>query len=95
MIPDCGILSIDIKHCGKLKGSKSNLVYTSLGDNSKCARLWDHPDRQYDLIASYYGDSRQKFAEYSGVFDFLIESKGSKFQNFFKLYRNSDLLDQY
>lgn len=73
----------------------SNVLFTSCGDQTKCHELWTDQNREYDIVAIYYGDSTKRFKMYSEKFDCVVRHKGSKFQNFFTFYRNSNLLDNY
>lgn len=70
-------------------------VYTSCGDLSPCDQMWDSNIRNYDLIASFYGNKTSKFVELSSCCDFVIREKGTKFQNFYKLYTLSSILWNY
>ena len=61
-------------------------LFTSAGDNS-AIRLWlagDAP-RRWDLVAAYYGENADEFAEISRLCSFAFATKGSKFQNLKKL----------
>ena len=70
-------------------------VYTSCGDFSFCDQMWNSDTRDYDLLASFYGNDTSRFVELSSIFDFVIREKGSKFQNFYKLYTLSNKLWNY
>ena len=75
--------------------SRTNAVFTSSGDSSFCHEMWNSDDRNYDLIASFYGNDTSKFVELCSCFDFVLRDKGSKFQNFYKLYTLSNRLWNY
>lgn len=73
----------------------SNVLFTSCGDQTTCHDLWTDQSKDYDIVAIYYGDSDERFKVYCERFDHVVRHKGSKFQNFFTFYRNSNLLDKY
>jgi hypothetical protein len=61
-------------------------LFTSAGDKN-AIRLWlagDTP-RRWDLVAAYYGDNDDQFAEISRLCSYAFRTKGSKFQNLKKL----------
>ena len=70
----------------KLQNSRRNLVFTSCGDNTNFHKLWCSKNRNYDVIAYYYGDNNSKYKLYSNSVDFIKRRKGSKFQNFHHFY---------
>ena len=72
-----------------------NAVFTSCGNRSDCADLWTGKDREYDIVATYYGDDNTIFNMYCDAFDIVFKHKGSKFQNFFSFYRNSNIFEKY
>lgn len=73
----------------------SNLLFTSCGDQTTCHELWTKSNRNYDIMAVYYGDDDVRFKTYCECFDYVFRHKGSKFQNFFSFYRGSNILSRY
>lgn len=71
------------------------VVFTSCGDRSTCHELWTNDQRNYDIVAVYYGDRDEVFNTYSDKFDVVIRRKGSKFQNFFHMFNTTNILDKY
>lgn len=72
---------------------KRNLIFSSVGDNTTFHNNWIGNNKNYDLFICYYGDSNDKFKEYS---DYYIMHKGSKFQNLHYVYQNyKSVLDKY
>jgi hypothetical protein len=72
-------------------------LFTSAGDKS-AIRLWlaGNTPRRWDLVAAYYGDDDDKFAEISKVCSYAFRTKGSKFQNLKKLITDHPrIFDQY
>lgn len=72
-----------------------NAVFTSCGDRTSCDKIWCGDDRNYDIVAAYYGDDKDIFSTYCDAFDVVFKHKGSKFQNFFTFYRNSNVFKRY
>jgi len=64
-----------------------NLLFTSAGDASKCYEMWCDKDRTYDIFVCYYGKALEQ-DRYLAVADYVLERKGSKFQNFFHIWTN-------
>lgn len=62
------------------------LVYSSVGDRYHFPDYWlDEPEkREFDIWISYYGDRHDH--RYQSIVDRYFVSKGSKFQNFWKVY---------
>jgi len=72
----------------KFVNTKKNLVFTSAGDNTDFYKNWLGGNRNYDVFVVYYGDDDQKFNKYKSLVDKIWRRKGSKFQNFYYLYKN-------
>jgi len=67
---------------------KKNLVFTSAGDVTEFYKLWFDEHRNYDIYIYYYGnDNSNKYIEYC---DYYKKEKGSKFQNFYKLWNDNE-----
>ena len=80
----------------KNKNEKTNLVFTSAGDNTEFYKHWLDNNRNYDVWCVYYGNNDDNYNMYSKVVDKIWKRKGSKFQNFHHIYNNHrDLLDKY
>ena len=78
------------------KTSKTNLVFTSAGDNTQFYNHWLGENRNYDVWCVYYGKNDENYNMYEKVVDKIWKRKGSKFQNFHYIYTNyKDLLDKY
>lgn len=74
----------------------TNLVFSSVGDNSNFEELWCDDNRNYDVYVIYYGDNEDIYNKYKSKVDFIEKRKGSKFQNFHYLYNNNpELINQY
>ena len=75
---------------------KTNLVFTSAGDNTRFYNHWLGENRNYDVWCVYYGNHESTFNMYGTLVDKIWQRKGSKFQNFHYIYTNyRKLLDQY
>lgn len=72
-----------------------SVVFTSCGDRTECNVLWTNGNRQYDIVAVYYGDNEENYNRFKQSFDHVIRRKGSKFQNFFHMFRNTNILKSY
>jgi hypothetical protein len=84
------------KVSNKKKTSYKNLVFTSAGDNTKFDKLWTGSNQNYDVMAVYYGKNQKKFNQYESKVDYIMQRKGSKFQNFHYVYNNHrDIIDKY
>lgn len=76
--------------------SRSFLVFSSVGDSYHKAikSWWKTPlktERSYDLFFVYYGDDIDRFTWLAARCDRIYWGKGSKFQNFIKLYQTLGL----
>ena len=72
-------------------------LFTSAGDRH-VIRRWVAGDapRRWDLVAAYYNDDDDKFAEISTLSSYAFRTKGSKFQNLKKLITEQPrFFDQY
>jgi len=70
-----------------------NLVFTSAGDNTNFYKYWLNKERKYDLMVVYYGNKKNKYKEFC---EHYFMRKGSKFQNFYYIFKNYKyLLDRY
>jgi len=75
---------------------KTNLIFTSAGDNTQFYNYWLGENRNYDVWCVYYGKNDENYNMYEKVVDKIWKRKGSKFQNFHYIYNNyRDLLDNY
>ena len=80
----------------KTQIQKTNLVFTSAGDNTQFYNHWLGEHRNYDVWCVYYGKNDENYNMYEGLVDKIWKRKGSKFQNFHYIYTNyKDLLDKY
>ena len=66
---------------------KKFLVFTSAGDNTNFYNYWVDNDRLYDIWIVYYGENNDNYNKYKKIVDFIIKGKGSKFQNFYRLWK--------
>jgi hypothetical protein len=72
-------------------------LFTSAGDKN-AIRFWldGAPERRWDLVIAYYGDSDQEFSAISQASRHAFRIKGGKFQNLKKLVEQEPkLLDKY
>ena len=75
---------------------KTNLVFTSAGDNTYFYNHWIGESRNYDVWCVYYGNNNDNYDMYEKLVDKIWKRKGSKFQNFHYIYTNyRELLDKY
>ena len=75
---------------------KTNLVFTSAGDNTQFYNHWLGETRNYDVWCVYYGKNENIYNMYDKLVDKIWKRKGSKFQNFHYIYTNyRHLLDIY
>ena len=80
----------------KTQIQKTNLVFTSAGDNTQFYNHWLGEHRNYDVWCVYYGKNDENYNMYEGLVDKIWKRKGSKFQNFHYIYTNyRELLDKY
>ena len=87
---DNNIINTDIK------SQKTNLIFTSAGDNTQFYNHWLGENRNYDVWCVYYGNNDENYKKYSTLVDKIWKRKGSKFQNFHYIYKNyRELLDKY
>lgn len=68
-----------------------NLVFTSAGDNTNFDELWLAPERNYKVWVVYYGDNNEIYEKYKSKVDYIERRKGSKFQNFYHIWKTKDL----
>ena len=74
----------------------TNLVFSSVGDNTNFDDLWLGNNRNYDVYVIYYGNNDNIYNKYKNKVDFIDKRKGSKFQNFHYLYnKNLNLINKY
>jgi len=80
----------------KTQIKKTNLIFTSAGDNTQFYNHWLGEDRNYDVWCVYYGNNDENYNMYEKIVDKIWKRKGSKFQNFHYIYTNyRELLDKY
>lgn len=74
-----------------------DLVFSSVGDNTKFYDRWLGSGRKYDIWLVYYGDDEKIYKEYKKRCFMVEKHKGSKFQNLFYMYNKyrKRLLEQY
>jgi hypothetical protein len=78
-----------------LLAKKKNLVFSSVGDNSKHGLFWlsEKDKRQFDLFLIYFGDNPNR---YSTDADYYVQRKGSKWTNFYWACNNyADVISCY
>jgi hypothetical protein len=75
------------------KPKRKYLVFTSAGDRTEYYTMWNDPSREYDIYVCYYGSRIDR--PYESYADYYVESKGSKFQNFYKLWQSDPKLLDY
>jgi hypothetical protein len=68
-----------------------NLVFTSAGDNTSFDKLWLDKNRNYKVWVVYYGENEEIYKKYKSKVDYIEKRKGSKFQNFYHIYKNKNL----
>jgi hypothetical protein len=73
--------------------SRRYLLFSSVGDSyNKAIESWSHSpfktERLFDIVFAYYGDDPARFAWLSSYCDHIYWGKGSKFQNFIRLYHH-------
>lgn len=79
-----------------IKTPKTNLIFTSAGDNTQFYNHWLGEHRNYDVWCVYYGNNDENYNMYEGLVDKIWKRKGSKFQNFHYIYTNyREVLDKY
>ena len=89
------LINLNKKKVSRSKNHR-NLVFTSAGDNTKFDKLWTGDNRNYDIMAVYYGKSDGNYNKYSKSVDWILKRKGSKFQNFQFVFNNhKDIIDKY
>ena len=75
---------------------RTNLVFTSAGDNTNFYDYWFENNRNYDVFCVYYGNNNTNYLIYSNIVDKIWNRKGSKFQNFNYIYKNfANLFNKY
>lgn len=68
-----------------MKPNRRNVVFSSVGDNSR-HRLWiEHPDRNFDLFLYYFGNGGANFSIDAELF---LARAGTKTENFCHFYRS-------
>ncbi len=65
-----------------------NLLFTSAGDNTEFYNNWLHFNKNYDVWVVYYGKNENNFQNYKKVVNRIWKNKGSKFQNFYKIFKD-------
>lgn len=70
---------------------KKNIVFTSAGDNTNFDNLWLDDNREYDVWVVYYGNNEKIYEKYKSKVDYIEKRKGSKFQNFYHIFKTKDL----
>jgi hypothetical protein len=68
-----------------------NLVFTSAGDNTNFDELWFDSKRGYKVWVVYYGDDDEIYEKYKSKVDYIERRKGSKFQNFYHIWKTKQL----
>ena len=63
-----------------------DLVFSSVGDNTKFYDRWLGSGRKYDIWLVYYGDDEKIYKKYKKRCFMVEKHKGSKFQNLFYMY---------
>lgn len=92
VLPD---LSDDVSNVLTFEPQNDCVVFTSCGDRSSSHELWTDDQRNFDIVAVYYGDQDEMYNTYSDKFDVVTRRKGSKFQNFFHLFNTTNILEKY
>jgi hypothetical protein len=75
-----------------------NLLFSSVGDFSNFPQWWLNQKslKEFDIYVCYYGDDMVKAKEIEKHCEYFTISKGSKFQNFHKIFMNDKkTLDKY
>jgi hypothetical protein len=83
--------------------TRRNLVFTSVGPNSKFHKTWTEPNQNYDIYIIYYGDDSASttstptlYEKYKAAAKWAEKRKGSKFQNFHYFYNTyPDIISAY
>jgi hypothetical protein len=65
------------------------LLFTSVGDNTDFHNRWCSENRNYDIIAYYYGNSDDNYNLYKNKVDVLLRKKGYKWPLLLEYYRNN------
>ena len=65
-----------------------NLLFASAGDNTDFYNNWLQSNKNYDVWVVYYGNNQNNFENYKKVVNRIWKNKGSKFQNFYKIFIN-------
>jgi len=65
---------------------KNNIVFSSVGDNTRFDDLFVGDKMNYDVYIIYYGDNDEIYKKYKSKVQFIEKRKGSKFQNFKYFY---------
>ncbi len=75
--------------------NRSNVVFTSAGNNTQFDNLWTGDNRTYDIWVVYYGDDDNKYNQYKNKVDRIWKRKGTKFQNLNFIYNNNKDFMEY
>lgn len=67
------------------------LLFTSAGERAIINKYWVDSNRIYDIFLCYYGDNKDN--DLKQHTDYYAERKGSKFQNFYHFWMNSNNLN--
>jgi len=75
---------------------QKNMVFTSAGDNTNFFNWWLSDSQEYDVFLYYYGTNNDTFDKYKSLVHYAEKAKGSKFQNFYKFYKNNpEIIEEY
>jgi len=78
------------------KKIQKNMVFTSAGDNTKFFNWWLSDSQDYDIYLYYYGNNDETYNKYASKVHYAKKGKGSKFQNFYKFYKeNPEIIQGY
>ncbi len=78
------------------KIQKTNMVFTSAGDNTNFYNHWFDNNMNYDIYSVYYGNNENNYQLYAKISKFIIKRKGSKFQNFYYFFNSyKDIINKY
>jgi len=74
----------------------TNMLFSSVGDNTNFDTLWINENMEYDIYIIYYGDNDDIFNKYKNKVKYAEKRKGSKFQNFKYFYNTyPDIINKY
>lgn len=76
---------------------KKKMLFTSAGDNTDFLDWWvSSKDQNYDIFLMYYGTNEETYQKYKSAVFYAGKSKGSKFQNFYRFYKDHpEIIDRY